>query len=236
MQHQFKATRRVFFVAAILTGMALACNSGQELTPTAVPVTQTDGSATVEDQLAQIDQMLSQSMNSSFAYNSPTTMTLNANATIELLLNPSLPAEQLESQIQESGSVTTGTIAITSQMKAQLISQDPDAFVIRPLHDDAIQLISGTDTTRWAWVVTAKKSGPQKLVLIIYRLVEYNGQDSWREVRSYQSDIDIQVTLAQRMQSIDWKWIVGIVVTALLIPAFWRLIDRRKKKSKSRSK
>jgi hypothetical protein len=216
----------------VLAGAALACGI-----TTVTPTTPTAGGAiTVGQELAQIDQMLGQYMNSSFAYNSPSNMKLDESVTIELLLNPAMTTEQMGEQIQQSGAVTTGTIEITPQMKAQLVAQDPEAFVIRPLHDDAVQVVSGSDTTRWAWIVTAKKSGTQKLNLVIYRLIKYDGQDSWREVRSYQSKIEIEVTFAQRLAFMDWKWIAGIVVTALLIPAFWRYMDNRKKKGKSRSK
>jgi hypothetical protein len=34
--------------------------------------------------------------------------------------------------------------------------------------------------------------------------------------------------LAQRIQSLNWEWIAGIVLTAILIPALWRWIDNRK--------
>ena len=83
---------------------------------------------------------------------------------------------------------------------------------------------------RWAWLVTAHKSGMQKLTLVLYRLVQYQGQDYWREIESYQADIEVNVTIAQRLGSVDWKWIVGILITAMLIPAFWRWMDYRKKK------
>ncbi len=232
MQKELQITKRILIAVLTLAGLILACST----TALPLPTPTAGGPMTLEEQLAQIDHQLSQSMSSSFAYNSPEKMTLNDSATIELLMNPSMTAEQLGGQVQESGAVTTGSIDITPEMKAQLIAQDPDAFIIRALHDDPVQVISAESNTRWAWIITAKKSGAQKLTLIIYRLIKYQGQDSWREVTTYQSDIAIQVTFTQWLQSLDWKWVGGIVITALLIPAFWRFVDSRKKKSKGRSK
>ena len=116
-------------------------------------------------------------------------------------------------------------------MKAVLIAQDADAFIITQIPEDAVQLMSATDTTQWKWLITAKKGGPQILTLVVYRLIQYQGQDYWREVETYKANINVNVTIAQRIQSIDWKWLAGILITALLIPALWRWIDNRKKKA-----
>ena len=115
-------------------------------------------------------------------------------------------------------------------MKGTLLSDDAQAFTTQSEQDGPRQLVSGAETTRWAWLVTARKGGMQRLMLILYRLVQYQGQDYWREIESYQADIDVKVTAAQRLGSLDWKWIIGILITALLIPAFWRWLDYRKKK------
>lgn len=201
-------------------------DSVPEETPSLQPETQS-----LQQQLQAIDQSLSQSMQSSIAYNAPSTMKLDETVTIELLINPSKSPAQLESQITESGSVVTAMIEITPLMRAELIAQDKEAFLIQPIHSDSEQLIGSTETTRWAWQITAKKSGDQKLTLVIYRLVKFEGKDYWREVQSYKADIVVKVSFGQRLGMIDWKWIVGIIITAILVPAFWRWIDSRKKQN-----
>jgi hypothetical protein len=190
----------------------------------------TQSPASTEEELRKIDQALSQSMLASLAFNAPQTMVLDDTATIELLLNPSASPTQLAGQVTAGGPVVTATIEITPRMQAELIPADPDAFLIRPIHKDAEQLIGSTHTTRWAWWVTARKSGPQKLMLVVYRLVRYGGKDEWLEVQSYNANIHVNVTWGQRLEALDWKWIGVTVVTALLIPAFWRWVDRRKSK------
>jgi hypothetical protein len=186
--------------------------------------------SSVQEQLAQIDQALSQSMQASIAYNAPTAMDLGDTVTIELLLNPAKSPVQLGEQVTEPGTPVTATIEITPRMKAELLTQDKDAFVIQPIHASAEQIISGTETTKWSWYATAKKDGTQNLTIVIYRLVKIDSQEYWREVETYKANINVKVTFVQRITSLDWKWILGILVTALLVPAFWRWYDQRRKK------
>jgi hypothetical protein len=244
-----KTFKLILFVA-ILGLILISCGSAG--TPTSVPAatsapaptsTQTvstesptaastamANTPSIGDQLAQIDYILNQSIRGSIAYNRPQSMVLDETTTIELLLNPSLSPEALSTQVTASGQVTSASVQITPRMKAILIADDAQAFTIQPEHDNPEQLVSGTETTRWVWLVTAHKSGLQRLTMILYRLVQYQGQDYWREIKSYEDNIDVQVTLAQRFGSLDWEWIAGILATALLIPAFWRWMDYRKKK------
>lgn len=186
----------------------------------------------MKTQFEEIDKSLSESMKSSIAYNAPTSMKLDDSATIELLLNPVQSPAELGNQITEGGQVVTATIEVTPLMQAVLISADKEAFAIQQLHASSIQPIGIKTVTKWEWVVTAKKAGQQKLTMVISRLVKAKGQDNWLIIETYKSDVDVKVTLAQWLQSLDWKWILGIILTAIAIPAFWRFIDSRKKKRK----
>jgi hypothetical protein len=245
-----KAFRSILFVVAVLF-FIVSCGqvaTSVPLTPTpaiAAPSTGTaapaptapaPGTPSVADQLAQIDSILQQSINANIAYNKPQSMLLDETTTVELLLNPSLSPQALSTQVTASGQVASASVQITPRMKATLLSDDPQAFSIQPVQNDPEQLVSGTETTRWAWEVTARKSGTQRLTLILYRLVQFQGQDYWREVKSYQDDIEVKVTFTKRIGSLDWGWIAGILLTALLIPAFWRWMDQRRKKAASNPK
>jgi hypothetical protein len=200
-----------------------------------ITVPTTPGSLSVEEQLARIDEILNQSARASIAYNAPAEMQLDETVTIELLLNPSLSEEELKEQITEPGDVqTSAEVEITPQMKAELIAGDPRALAITPLHDDPIQVISGTETTKWSWFVTAKKEGTQKLSLVIYRLVKYENKEDWRVVETYKGDIHIRVTLLNRLRALGWVWIVGPIVALLAIAAFRRWHDQRKPRSQSK--
>ena len=158
-------------------------------------------------------------------------MVLQRPTTIELLMNPAISPEVLGTQVASPGQILTASIDITPLMKAVLIPADPAAFIVRAEHDDAIQAVSGTATTRWSWSVTPQKSGSQQLTLVIYRLLRYQGRDYWRNVETYRANIDVHVTLAQRLAALDWKWILGPIITLIGIPALWRWVDKQRKKS-----
>lgn len=199
---------------------------------TATFMAQQMGSDGLAKQFQEIDKSLSQSIKSSIAYNAPQEMKLNETDTIELLLNPSVEPSTLATQLTEGGQVIKATIQVTPRMKAVLLPVPEGAFLIQPLHDNAEQLISTTESTKWSWDVTAKEGGTNTLTLVIYRLVTIDGSDNWRIVETYRSDIDVEITAAQRLLLVlDWKWLGGIIVTAILIPAFWRWVDQRKKQN-----
>ena len=209
-------------------------------TPIVISVTDqavTQGTSdSLQKQFDEIDKSLSESMKSAIAYNIPASMKLDDSATIELLLNPQQSPEELGKQVTEGGQVVTAMIEITPFMKAELISVDKDAFTIQPMLDDPIQPIGTNTVTKWAWVVNAKKAGPQKLTMVISRLVKAQGQIYWIIIQTYKSEIDVKVTAAQWLAALDWKWIIGIIITALVIPGFWRWNDQRKKKSEEAGK
>jgi hypothetical protein len=192
--------------------------------------TLSDSSDPIEEQLEKIDQVLNQSIQSSIAYNVPDEVRLEDTVTVELLLNPSASPTELASQINENGEVVTAVIQITPMMKAELIPQNAEALTVQPIHADAVQLIGSLDTTRWAWLVTGKKGGAQKLILVIYRLIKFEGEEYWREVDSYQAEINVQVTFGQQVQSLGWILASGVLLAVSLIAVLWRGFGRRGKR------
>ncbi len=181
--------------------------------------------------LAQLDEILQAAAKASLAYNAPNESKLDETFLVQLLLNPSQSEAQLGGQVTGGGQVVTGTLEVTPRMKAILVTANPEAFIVQPLHDQPEQVISAAETTRWQWNVTAKQAGRQNLTLVVYRLVKYENQEYWREVESYRAEINVKVTLTQQVQALDWKWLAGSLLTLLLVPAFWRWIDQRQKKA-----
>lgn len=184
--------------------------------------------------LLAIDEALKSSISASIAYNAPSEMEVGETVTIELLLNPSLSEPELAREVTEPGAIIRSVIEITPQMKAEIILPTRDALLVTPLHDDAVQFVSGVETTRWSWYVTAQQAGIQRLTIVVYRLVKVDGEESWREVETYKSDIDVRVTFASQLKSLDWKWILGGLVFLLAIPTFWRWYGRRSQKTQRR--
>lgn len=185
----------------------------------------------IQDQFDQIDSTIRQKTNASIAFNAPERMKLEETITINLLMNPALSDQQLATQVTGSGPVKTATIEITPRMRAILVAADADALTIQPIQEDPEQVISGTETTQWSWMVTAKKAGLQTLTLTIFRLLQYEGKDYWRNVEAYQAQIKVNVTLWQEIASIDWKWIFSL----LPISALWAWIAKMIKSRKSKT-
>ncbi len=201
---------------------------------------------------SEIDIQFQNTLDSSIAFNKPTQMKKDETASIELILNPSLSESALATKlVDQSGfvtstaepnvliapngetvTVTTSQVEITPRMKAELKPQDPEAFTVTEMHDNAEQVVSSVETTAWRWSVTAKKEGSQTLELVIYQLVKYDGKDYWHEVETYKANIVVEVALGDRVKSLDWKWIAGFIITLVgAIIGVWKWLDERKKKA-----
>ncbi len=181
-----------------------------------------------------IGQVFQQAVQGRIVYNTPSTMKLDQTLEIQLLLSPTISAEELKKQIVELGQVVEAQIEVTPLMKAELKSADSQSFEVLALHDSPEQVILADGPTQWHWSITAKKSGDRILTLVLYRQVEYNGNLYWTLVETYRNNIHITVTPIQWLQNFDWKWLAGILLTAILIPAMWRLVDRNQKKKSAR--
>jgi hypothetical protein len=235
MNKSFKRIGGIIFVILIvwlalgtmLSTFNLGASAPAVETPAPIgpPATQTVPNAGIQ----ALDDVLKEAMIGSLAYNAPEKMSLNASSTIQLLLNSSVSEQDLRSQITEAGIVASATVEITPRMRAELRAVDPDAFLITPLHSDDEQLILDGESTEWHWSVKALKNGNQTMILSVYRLIQYDGKEYWREVKTYQSNINVEVTLTERLLTYDWEWLASLILTAILIPALWRWWDGRKK-------
>lgn len=185
---------------------------------------------TVAQQLALIDQQLAESETASFSYTVPRTIEWHDTATIELLINALLPPAELARQITEDGEIVTGTIEIVPLMKAELVPQD-DGLSIGALDSDPTQIISASQTAKWTWFVKAEEAGAHQLTIVIYRLIKFDGRDQWIEVETYKATIDVEVTLSSWLESLDWKWIAGFVLTFIgsIVGVLTYLNNRAKK-------
>jgi hypothetical protein len=230
--------KKAFFglISFLLLGLVIiqaACNqslSSSGAGPTPTPVfTPTLAPAII----AGIDTALQNAVKGHVVYAVPAAMQYEQTAEVQLTLSPIITGEDLKKQIFRQSLALTGDLEITPLMKAELMSADMQAFTIQPFHDSAEQVIIAGEPTQWRWSVTARKPGDQVLTLTLYRQIQYNGQMYWRMVETYENNIQVSISARQRFVNFDWKWLAGILLTAMFIPAFWRLIDREKKKKKT---
>lgn len=216
------------------------------------PSQEPNSTQTLQAAFSEIDNQFNNALKGNIAFNKTEQMKKNETTSIELILSPSLSELTLATQIvDQSGfvtstaepsvliapsgekvTVTTSQIEITQRMKAVLLPQDPESFTVTEMHDNAEQVISSTETTTWRWSVTAKKEGSQTLELIIYQLVKYDGKEFWHEVETYKADILVEVTAADRRESIlSTVSSIGAFVTVIAaILGIWKWFEDRKKK------
>ncbi len=220
----------LFSVLSTLLLVESACGP-MPLAPThpAVPMTPVAG-------ITDIGTLLKKALTGRIAYNAPAEMQLEQSQDIQLLLSPIASEAELKQKIEEIGQIVAAEIEITPLMKAELKSDDPQAFTIQAFHDAPEQVVLSNGPTEWRWSLTAKKSGDQTVTLSLYRQVDYNGKPYWSMIETYKNSIHITVTPGQWFQNFDWKWLIGILLTAILIPAMWRIIDRNSKKKQRAGK
>jgi hypothetical protein len=205
------------------------------LTPTPKPtetIATPNLTETLQAAFDEVDRQFANSVKGNIAFIKPLQMKIDETLRVELLLNPSLPEGALAATVvEESGLPTsmadssilespsggrltlkTSRIDITPRMKAVLLSEDPDAFKIILMNDEAEKVVGSTSTTSWSWAITAKKKGAQTLVLYIYRLVRLDNENFWREVETYRAKIVVKVTVSKWIVNLDWKWWVSIII------------------------
>lgn len=180
--------------------------------------------ASIEEALAEIDAQLSNTLLGNIAHSAPSNMQIDETAEVTLLVSPLLSPEELASEITAGGEIRTAAINITPWMHAELISPDPDAFSIRPLHGNAEQPLSTVEPTEWTWLVTAEEEGGRRLILTISRLVQVEGRESWRQVEEYRYPIEVSITLGTRLKQVtaglwDFKWWIGGIIFPII--AYW---------------
>jgi hypothetical protein len=225
--------KRYLLIAVILclAGLAVTgCNANTpEVVPTASLPAAGGGDGLDVAMLGEVDKQLAEAQSANIAFNdAPEAMNLEQTAILTLLLSPTLTEDELKQQITADGVITTDSILVTPFMRADLLSDEPGAFNIVGLPQTPEQLVSTLEPTQWVWGITPLKEGKHTLRLTISRMVVFQGEQTWRPIKTYTKTMDVNVTFQQRLARIDWKWIVGLLFTAVL-PIIWRYQDKRKK-------
>jgi len=200
------------------------------------------------DEYAAEEDALKNLPKASFQYLVPLSLKLNESFLVELDMSRSLTGPELSTQIVTASALSTSTaqagtlvapegpevrlgggqVEVTPFMQAKLFSETPGAFEIQPLHDNPIQYLDPNSTVKWQWVIHARKGGIQNLIFVIYQQAKTNDEAHWHTLEIEKRVVQVNVTFAQRLGSLDWGWIAGTLITLLAIPALWRWYDQRK--------
>lgn len=175
------------------------------------------------ESIQAVDQILTKLDWGNIAYNVPPAMTLGNHKRIELLLSPSLPVQDLQAQLQSQAGAKSATVRVSNRMEAQLTGT---GFSIQALNP-SLQAVTSQQTTRWAWEVTPTQPGHQELALNLSAYIQISGHDAPLVVRTYDRNIQVQVTLSQRVSGFiaahgQWLWFVLIVPAAGWLRKRWK--------------
>lgn len=214
--------RLLLALAAVALAIAACAGNAEQVTTTPEEAAMTNFQA--------VDEALRRAAEGSLAYNAPETMRLEETVDVQLLISPTTSPQALEEAITESGPVESAAISVTPWMQAELRPVNARAFEITPVHENARQLVGTVEPTEWKWAVTALEGGRQRLTLVVFRLVEFEGEESWRTVEEFTTDLEVDVTLGQRLARGGWLWLAAAL---LLVAGGWLAAARRDGRSAS---
>lgn len=210
--------------------------------PPSPPVTAVPPTPSLADRFRDIDRVLAETMQGALAYDAPAAMDLNDVEEVRLLLDLQQSPQQLEALLEAerdeeaaaARQMESAPINITDQMQAVLVSRDPDAMSVEPLRD-TVQFISASEPTEWKWLLRPRREGRHTLYIVVSRLVRYDGDESWRLVEEYETDLDVTVTatgkLAHYAQSIVQFFLLPVlvgVVIGILVKIILDFVARRR--------
>ena len=171
-----------------------------------------------------VDQSVSQLDWGSIAFNAPASMRYAQPQTVELLLSPSLSVADLQAQLQQKMGAESVRVQISNRMEAQLTGS---GFAIEAQEPD-LQAVTSQKSTRWIWKVTPTGHGPQTLHLTLSAHIDVAGRDAPLVVRTFDRDIQVNITIPQRVSGFiqkNWQWLWA----AIVVPIAGYLWKRRRK-------
>jgi hypothetical protein len=179
---------------------------------------------------AAIDRTLEALPLGSIAFNVSTAMTLNGSEEVDLLLSPSMSVEELQKQLLERLSRETTVegieIRIAPRMEARLSGTNFSILALTP----EIQPVTWKEPTEWRWEVRPTEAGSQALHLTLTAILQIEGRDSTRALRTFDRDIEVHVTWPQRINGFaaeNWQWLWTTVAVPI---ALWIWGKRRRRK------
>lgn len=164
------------------------------------------------DQFKAFDHILENLPLGNIAFNTPTAININDTASIQLILSLSKPIEELKQMIEAEGEKQGESIKVSDQMEARLTGPHFQIHAVTPEN----QGIASTGETKWTWDVKPLKTGRQMLHLTLTAKFAVNGQPNSRVIRTFDKNIEVNVTLVQKGTEFlekfgQWLW-AGIII------------------------
>ncbi len=176
---------------------------------------------------SDIDEIFKNLRPGNIAFNSPSVMRLDQVAAIELQLSPSKTIEDLKKVISEPGRIETAQIKISDYMEATLTGPGFEITAVTPQR----QLVSKSEDTMWKWNIMATSPGVQRLNLTLNVIIEDKGKERLRSLHTYSKEIEIEVTVADRIKGFVekyWQWLWATILFPLGLYLWKRFFSKKK--------
>lgn len=173
--------------------------------------------------LGNVDRLLDEMEFGNIAFNTPVTINIDSSRQIQLLLSLAKDIEQLKQSITAEGHQVGATIKISDRMEARLSGY---MFEITAITKE-VQAVSKTRQTEWKWEIHPKEIGRHELHLTLTALLDINGYDTPRTIRTFDRIIEVNITGKQKISGFfnnNWQ----LLLTAIFIPVAGWLWKRRK--------
>lgn len=175
-----------------------------------------------------VDRLLDKLEFGSIAFNAPSNININDSHQIQLLLSFAATVEELKQSIIKEGEKIGATIRVSDRMEARLTGHMFQIAAITP----EIQAVSKSQETEWRWEIHPKEEGQHSLHLTLTALLEIDGHNTPRAIRTFERNIEITVTKTQRFKRFfkdNWQWLWA----AILVPVCGWLWNRKKAADKA---
>ena len=170
-----------------------------------------------------VDRMLEEMEFGAIAFDAPTNINIDDSPQIQLILSLAETVEKLKQSITEEGEKVGATIRVSDRMEARLSGYMFQITAITP----EIQAVSKRQQTEWKWEIHPRKEGRHKLHLTLTALLEIDGHNTPRVIRTFDKIIEVNVTPTQKIGLFiknNWQWLWA----AILVPVVGWLWKRKK--------
>ena len=206
----------------------------QSLPTVSAPTVPSTGSEPPPSSVKLMDQILRELNWGNIAFNAPATMRYAQSQPVELLLSPALSVEDLEAKLRQGTGAQSAHVRVSNRMEAQLTGT---GFAIQALRPE-LQAVTSEQITRWKWDVTPTEHGRQTLHLTLSAHIDIAGRDTPLVVRTFHRDIQVEITVPQRVSGFiqnNWQWLWATLVVPVA-GYLWQRRRRRGAKPKAKHK